>query len=138
MPIKQRSVPLPVWLLCAAAILMAGCVGTRGAYKAAETLDEYAYVLTEHYAIVVKQAADLKDRSTTPAAVVQVLRAADSAAKPIFLGSTDPPRPSLRALAESFASVRDATTEKELQEAVDQAVLKLADLTRAVKAAEGN
>jgi hypothetical protein len=39
-----------------------GCAGTKAAYNAADTLEERAYVVTEHYAAVVHQAADLKDK----------------------------------------------------------------------------
>lgn len=133
--------PLALAFLLAIAVpavaTLSGCVGTRAAYQAAESPDEYAYVITEHYASLVKEAADLKERPTTPREAVEAMQRAELAARPLVLGGDRPPSPGLRDLAETYSAVRDAKSEQDLQLATDRAVLRIADLVRAVKAARG-
>lgn len=127
-------------LLLMAAMLLPACTGTRAAYKAAEGLDEYAYVVTEHYAALVKQAADVRQRPGTAQSTINALRAADNAAALVILGNPrgTPPTPGLQQLVANYKQIRSAKTEAELQAAVDTAILRLADLVRAVKSAGGN
>lgn len=133
--------PLMLALLLAIAVPVvatsSGCAGTRAAYSEAQSPDEYAYVITEHYASLVREAADLKERQTTPRDAVEAMQRAELAARPLILGGDNPPSPGLRDLAESYSAVRDAKSEQDLQLAIDRAVLKIADLIRAVKAARG-
>lgn len=112
-----------------ASIVMAvqGCSGLKTAYQEAESLDEYAYVLAEHYASLVKEAADLKERPGTPQSVIRAMQEADRAAKPVIT--------ELRELRDVYMGVRNAQTEADLQAAIDRAVLKIADLVRAVQSA---
>lgn len=139
-----RARPAMLVALGLAAIVGLGaisaCTGTRAAYKAAESLDEYAYVVTEHYAGMVKAAADIRQRPGTAQSTINALRTADNAVAPLVLGDprATPPRPSLQQLAENYRAVKDARTEAELQAAVDAAIIRLADLVRAVKSAGGN
>lgn len=122
------------------ALLSIGCTGTKAAYQAASSPDEYAYVLTEHYASLVHEAADLKENPTTRPEAIEALQKADDAIAPIILGNAKatPPTPGLRELAAAYKQVHDAASEAELQAAIDNAVLKLADLVRAVKAARAS
>lgn len=106
-----------------------GCTHTREAYASAHSLDEYAYVLAEHYSSLVKQAADLKEKPTTPRSAVQAMRQADDVARPAIA--------KLKVLRDTFVQVRDAQTEADLQNAVDDAVKVIAELVRAVRDAEG-
>lgn len=128
----RRTLFVPL-LLAAVATLAAGCAGTKAAYSEAQSLDEYAFVLTEHYSALVREAADLKEKPTTPAAAVKAMQDADTAAHLVVVGSAQ--SPGLAELAQKFAAVKSASSEAELQAAVDAAVLRIADLVRAVKAA---
>lgn len=121
-----------VALVCSS---VSGCVGTQAAYKSAQSLPDTAYVVAEHYAAVVHEAADLAGLPTTPPEVKDALKAADARVKPLILG--DPARglPGLRQLSERYQAVKDAKTQADLQRAVDAAVLELARLITAVKAA---
>jgi len=110
------------------AIMLPGCAGTQTAYRAAETPDEYAFVLAEHYAALVRQAADLRERSTTPPAAIEAMRRAELAARPLIAP--------LRPLRDAYLAARSAETELELQRAIDAAVLAIADLVRQVQAAQ--
>lgn len=136
---KNHAAPLVAVLLLACSAIVAGCAGTKAAYQEAQSLDEYAYVLTEHYASLVREAADLKEKPTTPAAAVRAMQEADKAVHLIVVGnpSGSPPTPGLAELAASYQQVRDAKTEAELQEAVNAAILRIADLVRAIKTARG-
>lgn len=124
--------PLLLALLLAVAALVAimlpGCAGTQTAYRAAETPDEYAYMLAEHYAALVRQAADLRERSTTPPEAIEAMRRAELAARPLVAP--------LRPLRDACLAARTAETELELQRAIDAAVLAIADLVRQVQAAQ--
>lgn len=124
--------------------LLAGCSGTKAAYSAAQTrpetvLPDTAYVVAEQYRALLKEAADLKESGRLPADYVATLQKADDVVRPLVIGDSaaDPPRKGLRQLSEAFQAVRSASTEAELQRAVDAAVLALADFLRAVESARG-
>lgn len=136
---KILFAPLAAVLLLACSAIVAGCAGTKAAYQEAQTLDEYAYVITEHYASLVREAADLKDKPTTPRDAVVAMQRADTAAHLVVVGDPggSPPTPGLAELAATYQQVRDAQSEAELQAAVNNAILKIAELVRAVKAARG-
>lgn len=111
------------------AVGLQGCAELRSAYKAAETPAELAYVLAEHYAGLVKAAADLAQKPTTPANVIASLQSADAKAKPVVA--------QLRPLRDAYLATKSAESEAELQAATDRAVLAIADLVRAVNSARG-
>jgi len=133
---KQGGVanPLMLALLLAFTVpvvaYVSGCTGTRAAYKEAQSPDEYAFVLAEHYASLVREAADLKARPTTRAELVSAMQAADTAAGPVI--------DALRPLRDAYLATQSAASEAELQDAVNRAVLAIADLVRSVKAARGS
>lgn len=129
---KMLYAPFAAVLLVAAVALSTGCAGTKAAYQEAQTPEEYAYVVTEHYAALVKQAADLAAAPTTPASVKDALKRADMAAHDVIIGG--PGSPGLKALVDNYNAIKNAQTQEALQAAVDDAVLKLADLLRAIKA----
>lgn len=123
---------------CAALLsiaVLSGCAGTTGAYKAAKSLPDTAYVVTEHYAAVVKEAADLAQLPGTPDNVKAALKRADQVAKPLVLGDPALGLPSLEVLAKRYQEVRDAKTEADLSAAVTRAVEAVAQFINAVKAA---
>jgi hypothetical protein len=105
------------------------CSSTRAAYNAAETLEERAYVATEHYAAVVKSAADLKDRGVLKGSALTRVQEAETVASPVVL--------SLGPLVARYKAARTAESEVALQRALDDVVLAIADLVRLVKAAAG-
>lgn len=115
--------------LAAVSVLSGGCQHTREAYALAESPDEYAYVMAEHYSDLVKQAADLKEQSSTPSAAVAWMQRAEV--------KTTPAVRKMRELRDAYVQVKDASTERELQEAIDRAVLLIADMIRAVQSARG-
>ena len=118
---------LKLTLLPLIALLLAGCAGTQSAYRAASTLEQQAYVVTEHYAALVHEAADLATQPGTPRAVIDRLQEADQAVKPVIVG--------LAPLVERYTAIHDAKTEAELQAAVNEALIALTDFINAVKAA---
>jgi len=134
----RMSIAGIVVVLAAAAcglFMLGGCTSTIAAYRTARTLPDTAYVVAEHYAALVKQAADIAEHPATPEAVKASLKAADRAVKPIVLGDDETSRPSLRALADKYQEVRNAQNEAELQNAINAAVRELSNFINAVKAA---
>jgi len=120
---------------------MAGCTGTREAYRAAagqphvSRVEAMAYVVTEHYTAVVSEAANLRQSGLLTAGQLQALRDSDNAARPLILGDPTTHTPGLADLVETYRRVQDAKTEAELQAAINTAAIKLSDLINAVKAA---
>lgn len=136
----RQSGSARIGLLSALALIAVGCTSTYAAYRSADTLEEQAYVLTEHYAALVHEAADLKDQPSTPDAVGDKLRDAANASQRYVLGdpSATPPVPSLRDLAKAYGAVHDATTRDALQQALDDAFVKVAAFLRALREAQGH
>jgi hypothetical protein len=106
-----------------------GCTAATSAYKAADNPSELAYVLLENYAALVKAAADLSEKATTPASAVTAMQQADAKAKPVML--------QLRPLRDAYVASKSANSEEELQAASNRAVLAIADFVRAIQAARG-
>lgn len=130
---KSMSNMLSRTLLVVACVtgLMAtsGCSSTRAAYNAADTLEERAYVATEHYAAVLHQAVDLKAKGVLKGDALARVQEAENVAGPVVL--------SLGPLVSKYKAARDAESEVALQKALDDVVLAIADLVRLVKAAAG-
>jgi erythromycin esterase-like protein len=110
-----------------AALLVLGCASTRGAYNEAQSLDEYAYVVAEHYAVLVNEAADLATQPGQSEQVKDALKAADAKAKPLVL--------QLRLMATNYAAIKSADNERALQAALNQTVLAVAEFIRTLRAA---
>jgi hypothetical protein len=108
-------------------LILAACAGTREAYKVAATPEQYAYVVTEHYAAVVKQAADRKDAGTLTGSSLARVQAADRAANPLILD--------LAALAQAYQETQTAENEAALQAALNKAVIALNNFINALKGA---
>lgn len=130
------------WVLLCAVGLLAACVGTRDAYRAAQTrpetaLTDTAYVFAEHYAAVIAEARQIREMPTTPPSVITVLQQAAQRTAPVILGDPQatPPRPGLRELAKTYQSLRTPKSEAELQAAVNEAAVQLAAMVNAVKSA---
>lgn len=111
------------------AFAMQGCQGTKAAYAAADSPDETAFVVSEHYAAIVKEAAVLAARPGVPASAIMAMQRADQFARPVI--------EALRPLRDAYLASKSATDRALLEQKVNEAVLKLADLVRAVKAARG-
>lgn len=135
LPFRLILAPLLALVAALAVATTSGCAGTRNAYKAADSIDEYAYVLTEHYASLVNQAANLAAMPTTTQAVKDALKRADSAAHLVVVGDARavPRVAGLAELAANYKQIRTADNQLALQKAVDSAVIKVADLVRALK-----
>jgi hypothetical protein len=130
----MRSMSMRGGVLLAAALALmglaamtTGCSSTKAAYDVADTLEERAYVATEQYSAVIKQAADLKDKGVLAGSALARVRELEAVASPIVL--------KLGPLVENFKAARDAESEVALQRALDEAILAIADLVRLVKAA---
>ena len=121
---------LAVAALALACVATAGCAGTKAAYDAADTLEERAFVATEHYSAVVRQAADLKDLGVLKGEPLAKAREIEFVAQPIVLSLGD--------LVAKFNAARSAETEVALQRALDEAILAIASLVRVVKGAAGD
>lgn len=105
--------------------IFAACAGTRAAYDTAQTLDAKAYVVSEHYAAILKEANDLADQPGVSADFVQRMKAADNVARPLVL--------QLRTAAQAYTAVRSAETEAALQEALNKAVIEVSNFLSVIR-----
>lgn len=121
--------PFLLTLAILSTVLVASCVGTKSAYESAKTPDAIAFVISEHYAVIVNQAADLAAKPTTPPAAIRAMQAADKVARPAV--------EQLRSLRDAFVLSKGATDQVALQAAINKAVLAVADLVRTVRVARG-
>jgi len=129
-----RPAMLVITAAIGAALVLAGCVGTRDAYKAsAGNLEATAYVVTEHYAAVVKEAAAMKNSGALTGSALEAVRKADDAVRPLIIGDPATHRDGLAALVRAYQAVKSAKTEADLQAAINAAVVKLSNLINAVK-----
>lgn len=116
-------------LFLPALLTLAGCQHTREAYNAADEPADYAYVLAEHYSSLLHQAVELKRKPTTPREAVAIMQRVELKATPAVK--------QLKDLRIAYLKVQDATTEAQLQAAIDDAVLLIADMVRAIRDARG-
>jgi hypothetical protein len=123
----MKSFMIRAAVLLSAVLLTTGCMGTRAAYKEARvsgSLSDYAYVIQKHYDALGKEAVRLKQNGTLNGSALTKVQQIDSRAAPAVL--------KLGPLAEAYESVKDAKTQKELQEAVDKAVIEVAAFSREI------
>lgn len=118
------SVFVGALLVSLVVVMLLGCTGTRAAYTAGETLDAKAFVVTEHYAAVLREANELADRGA-PRELVEKMQAADRAAAPVVL--------ELREASALYTAARTAENAEQLQSALDAAALKVAAFVRALR-----
>lgn len=103
-----------------------GCVGTREAYKAADSPDKQAFVIAEHYAALIHEAANLKDAGA-PADVVAKMQAADDIARPLVF--------QLKPLADAYVAMESAANREALEKALGQAAIAVSDFINVVRGA---
>lgn len=108
------------------ALLMLGaCAGTKAAYREATGLYEQAYVVTEHYSVLLEQANTLAPALTEEERTK--LRGVRDRVNPIVL--------QLQPLATAWQTTRSATDQASLEAALAQASVAVADFVAAVKEA---
>jgi hypothetical protein len=123
-----------LFLVALTVVGLAGCTGTRDAYRSAgKDPAKVAFVVAEHYSAVVKEAADLKNSGALTGSALEAVRKADDAVRPVVLGDPVTHRPGLRALARAYEDVKSAKNAADLEAAIDEAVAKLTDLINALK-----
>lgn len=122
---------------------VSGCVNTREAYSVAsespsdERFANTIYVVTEHYAAILNEAANLREAPGTPESLIDAMREADWTVKAIIMGDPNKDVPGLQNLLRTHQAIRSAKTEAELQTAIDDAIRALSHFSKAVKAARG-
>jgi hypothetical protein len=124
-----RGSMLIVLFALAMGLAGAACTHTREAYKAADTVDEQAYVAVEHYASLLREAVVLRGKPTTPGEAIVAMQEASAKVQPVAMR--------VRQLRDAYVAVKSAENEQQLQQAVNEVVLLIADLVRAVNKARG-
>lgn len=131
--------PMLLCLLIGALAAVAGCSGTRDAYRAASDaehvtrLEATAYVVSEHYAALVAEAARLKNTGALSGDALERVRLADDAVRPLIIGDASTQRPGVVQAVAAYRALRNAETEAQLQQAISAAVVQLSALITALK-----
>jgi len=131
---KTQNSLTHLWMLlvlfCTMSV-MAGCTttGTQWAYSEAKTVDERAYVMLEHYAALVKEAADLAGKPNTPPEVIEAMKKADAIAMPAIRR--------LRDMRDAWLSSGNEENTEALQAAVDDAIAVIASMIRTMEQVRG-
>lgn len=112
-------------LLLMLVFLVTSCAGTRDAYRSADGLWETGYVVSEHYAAVLRQAREIATNPLTSQSVKDQIKAVEA--------QTTPPALDLVNALEAYQSVENAETEAELQEALNKTAIALSRLIDLVK-----
>jgi len=118
--------PWTLLIILAMTALVGACAGTSSAYRAAEGLEEKAYVVGEHYYALVREGNDLKNRGILSGS--QLDRAQD------LVRSTRPVILELANAAEAYALVKDADTQADLERALNNAAIAVSRLVDTIKA----
>lgn len=105
--------------------LLVGCAGTRTAYKAAEDLEDYAYVLSEHYDALVVEGIRLRDSGTLAGSALANAQRTEAKLRPVILA--------LGTAAQAWNGVKSAENQAALEKAISNAVAVLPELIRALK-----
>jgi hypothetical protein len=142
----QAKSPIAVALVLAVMLLgmLAGCGGTRALYSQAHTPVQYAKAVLVHHNALGQQVLDLRAdplvSEESKGALLEAYRATVCDRQELDAGvdtgsCRNGPSWQLDAAAQAYEQARNATTETELQEAVDQLVDLLTRLISAVNAA---
>lgn len=136
------SLNCAVWVLFVGIVLsLFACMGTREAYRAADDIEDYAYVLTEHYSAILHEAAMAKQSGRLTGDLLSKVQEKDKELNPIVLALKNVAESYISALA-AYEKSRDAkdavavqVTRDTLQAEINNIVPLLADLLRLVKQA---
>lgn len=109
-----------------ALIFIVGCSGMKAAYTSASGIEQKAKVVAEAYYAVVMEARLLKEQGVLSGAkLLQVEN---------LVKNTHPLIVELGDTAKSFAAVKSAENESELQDAITRAAMAVSDMIDAIKA----
>jgi hypothetical protein len=118
--------PLSVLLLLAVPLFaMLGCQGTLNAYRAAEDLEDTAYVLSEQWDALVVEGTRLRDSGTLNGSELANAQRVELRVRPVVL--------KLGEAARAWESVKSADNEKALELAIADAIPALRELIDALK-----
>ncbi len=103
-------------------MVVSGCAGTRSAYKAAEGIDETAYVMTKHWEFMLVQADRLAADGILTGSAKTTAQAIAREGTPFIL--------SMKEARDAYVNVKSASNEADLQIALNRAVIYIGRMTR--------
>lgn len=110
--------------------LAAGCAGTTAAYKAADGLEQTAFVFSNHFRLLVAEGNDLADQGVLSGYALSSMQDIVRTARPLLAETSR--------TARAYTAVRSAETEQELTEAIAAAAVQVSNLYNAIQAAGGS
>jgi len=116
---------MSVLALILAALMLSGCAGTRAAYKAADGLEETAFVMNQHFLALVSEANDLTDAGELSGSALVNTQGIVRDSYPLLRMLSDS--------AKAYESVRNAETEQALTQAIAAAAVELSNLLNAIR-----
>ena len=131
---KNVAAQSPVWVAVLAtlltALMISGCGGTIAAYKAADGLEETAWVMNQHFLALVREGNDLKRQGVLAGSALSTAQDLVRTGRPILK--------ELSQAAQVYEAVRSADNQDELTVAIAAAAVQLSKLVNAIRAAGGS
>lgn len=110
--------------------LLSGCASTTAAYKAADGLEETAFVMNQHYLALVREANNLAESGALSGGNLQSTQGLVRTSRPLLA--------ELSRTAQAYEAVQSAETQQELTDAIAAAAVQLSNLVNAIRAAGGS
>lgn len=120
---------IKILFITLAAMLATACIGTQEAYKAADGLDETAYVVGEHYSALLEQVLAQNAAGRVTGEDWETVQAAIAKTTPAVLALVD--------AGEAYRDYQSADTEAALQFALSKAAKAITDLINVFREAGG-
>jgi len=113
-----------------AVALLSGCAGTTAAYKAADGLEETAFVFSNHFRLLVAEGNDLADEGVLSGSALSRMQDIVRAAQPLLAETSR--------TARAYKAVKSAETQQDLTEAIAAAAVQVSNLYNAIQRAGGS
>ena len=117
--------PWKLIAVVAMSTLIVACAGTRSAYQAAETLEEQAYVVGEHYYALVREANELRRSGALSGSTLTRAQDLVQGSRSIIAELED--------AARAYTNVRNAETQADLERALNEAAVAVSRLVDVIK-----
>jgi len=109
---------------------LSGCAGTTSAYKAADGLEETAFVMNQHYLALVREANDLAQSGALTGTQLAGVQDLVRESRPLLS--------ELAIAAQAYESIQNADSDAALTNAIANAAVVLSNLVNAVRQIGGS
>lgn len=113
-----------------AVLMLSGCAGTTAAYRAADGLEETAYVMNQHFLGLVREGNELRRTGALAGSALTTAQNLVETGRPILR--------TLSEAAQAYKAVKSAANQDELTVAIANAAVQLSALLNYIREAGGS